>query len=293
MSVGTQLWVLSALFFIAFLLVSSCGALLGNVGFEERAGILIISSLQSIVVFMLPAYAVARMQGAHQSNKLLGLSTAPTLKNIVGILLLLMVAMPALNQVIYWNENMHLPSQLSGIEEQLRNWENSSLKITETILNTTGLNGLFSGILVVGCITGLGEEMFFRAGLQRILSQKLSKHVSIWISAFIFSLLHFQFFGFIPRMLLGAIFGYLYVWTGSIWVAAIAHAINNSIVVVQSWLTASGYMIFSVENIGVVDNGVPWIAVISALVTTFILVFFSGNLFHRIKPKSNKQTNLQ
>ncbi len=245
----------------------------------ERNVILIISSLQGILVFMLPSYLVARMVSATPS-KVLGLTKSPSWRNVIGILIMYIIALPALNQIILWNDSLHLPSQFSGLEATLRGLENSARGTAETILQTNSIMGLLSGVMVVGCITGLGEEMFFRAGLQRILSEKLSRHVAVWLAAVIFSLLHLQFFGFIPRVLLGATFGYIYLWSCSLWTAAIAHAINNSVVVIEAWLSASGYSIYSIENMGVSESGFPWIAIISAVMTIFFFLCFRRFFFY-------------
>jgi membrane protease YdiL (CAAX protease family) len=84
--------------------------------------------------------------------------------------------------------------------------------------------------------------------------------------------MHFQFFGFIPRMLLGALFGYLYYWTGSLWVSAFAHALNNSMAVITAWLDNNGYMSCDLDSIGVATGSFPYMALISLMVTVLLLV---------------------
>lgn len=79
----------------------------------------------------------------------------------------------------------------------------------------------------------VGEELLFRAGLQKKLQNIIGNyHVAIWVSAFIFSAFHMQFYGLIPRMCLGALFGYIYVWSGNIWAAVFAHFLNNAITLI-------------------------------------------------------------
>lgn len=89
---------------------------------------------------------------------------------------------------------------------------------------------LIISILIVGVLTGLAEELFFRGALQQILRTKpINAHLAVWLAAILFSLMHIQPVGFLPRAILGAYFGYVSIWTGSLWTAAICHAINNTV----------------------------------------------------------------
>ncbi len=78
----------------------------------------------------------------------------------------------------------------------------------------------------------MGEEFLFRGVIQRLFTEwTRNRHVGIWIAAFLFSFIHFQFYGFLPRFLLGLYFGYLLVWSSSIWVPVTGHFINNGVAV--------------------------------------------------------------
>jgi len=97
----------------------------------------------------------------------------------------------------------------------------------------------------------LGEELLFRGVVQRILTEMTrNHHWGIWLSAALFSALHLQFFGFIPRLLLGAIFGYLLVWSGSLWLPILAHFVNNAGAVIALWLSGKGVISPAVEEFG-------------------------------------------
>ena len=118
-------------------------------------------------------------------------------------------------------------------------------------------------------LTGIGEEMLFRGTIQRIFSEgKVNTHIAVWCSAFIFSALHFQLFGFIPRMLLGAFFGYLYVWSGSLWLPILAHALNNSL----STLTYYDAAIDTLPWIG--NHPTPALAIVSAIATALMVTLY-------------------
>lgn len=267
------------LFMLMFIGVSVIAQVVDELIPDRRTSILIGSTLQAIFAFIVPSFVLGRVESRQAWDKL-SLNRVPSLRNIAGVILGYMVALPAYNVVIDWNANIHLPESLSGIESAMRHAEDLATAMTDSILSDSSVWGLLSGIIVVGVITGIGEELFFRAGLQRLLGEKLPRHASIWIAAFIFSLMHFQFFGFVPRLLLGAYFGYLYVWTGSIWTAIFAHALNNSLVVVVAWLQARGFAVTDIESIGLDGDGISWIAAASLAVTVLFIyyrkIFFNG-----------------
>ena len=178
---------------------------------------------------------------------------------------------------MYLNEQLSLPDSLYAIEQWMRATEDAAKAVTDSFLTGNTILGLLGCVLLLGVLTGLSEEMLFRGALQGTLIESRNVHFSIWLTAFVFSVLHFQFFGFVPRMLLGAIFGYLLVWTGSLWVPVIAHALNNSVVVISSYFhpttpEAANAIKTSFETIGVpTDGDFPKLAFISLILTYFLL----------------------
>ena len=142
-----------------------------------------------------------------------------------------------MNRLVAWNESIHLPASWSGLESVLRDSENAAQAMVQQIMGGSTVWDLIAAILIVGVLTGIAEELFFRGALQRLLQSKFgNKHLAIWSAAFIFSAVHLQFFGFFPRLLMGAYFGYLVVWSGSLRLSMFAHALNNSLVVLNFWL---------------------------------------------------------
>lgn len=252
-----------SLFVLMFIVVSIAGGVVRGIVADYRTQMLIVSSLQALLAFALPSVAVAALESKRPLASL-SLSRNPGWKPLLTTALIMVMSVWGMNQLVYWNEHLHLPQSMAGVEALFRGWEDASARITEAILSVTSVGGLLSGVLVIGIITGFGEEMFFRAGLQRLLGKSLSHHWAIWIAAVVFSAVHFEFFGFVPRLLLGAFFGYLYYWSGSIWTAVFAHALNNSMVVVSAWLQARGIG-GDFDMIGVAEHGVSLDAVVSAV----------------------------
>ena len=133
--------------------------------------------------------------------------------------------------------------------------------------------GVICLMLVLGCLTGFGEEIFFRGMLTRIfLDKPMNKHLAIWLGAIVFSFMHFQFFGFVPRVLMGALFGYMLVWSGSLWVPIIAHAINNSVVVLSTYALERGYLSQSLDVYGTTQC-MPWLAIVSVAATVALIKY--------------------
>ena len=251
---------------------------------SERDRLIWTSVFQNLIGFGGTAIVTALFLSVRPFS-LLGLTTVGNWRALVGILLVFALGIPFLNQVIYWNEHMHLPSFLASLETTIRAWEENALSQTSVLLEGKSVGTLVVNVLVVGVLTGFCEELVFRGTFQRVIgSGGMSPHLAIWITAAIFSILHFQFFGFLPRLLLGAFFGYLFYWTGSIWIAGAAHALNNTITVVLTWLVANGFAPVSVDGFGVTAHGFPVMAAISLVLTLFVLIGMRSYLFstHKI-----------
>lgn len=230
---------------------------------------------QNILAFIIPALLIWKICFKTSPIRAIEADTLPSLKMIGFALLIYFVGMPALNQIVYWNQEMHLPEFLSSFDEWCRNLEKLAEEQTKGLLNSTELFPTAMNILVIGVLTGIGEEFFFRGALQRGLAWcGVNPHTAIWTSALIFSTVHFQFFGFIPRMLLGALFGYLYWWSGNIWVNAFAHALNNSLVIISTWFINKGILSEEFDMLGVTAGGFPTAAVISAVAVAAIIYYF-------------------
>lgn len=120
----------------------------------------------------------------------------------------------------------------SELARALRPKEDQAERLTTIILNSQSAWALFTTVFSVGLVPAICEEVVFR-GVAMPLMHKVFRnvHVSIWLSAALFSFFHFQFYGFIPRMLLGALLGYVVVWSGSLWSAIAAHFTNNLVAI--------------------------------------------------------------
>lgn len=254
-----------------FIVALSVSLLNAIPGLDKVSALWISTIVQDLFVFILPAVMLGLLV-AGRPMRFLGLSKAPSLLGALGIIVILVAATPALNWTVEWNASMTLPDSLKPLEDWMRMQEEAAQRTTDALMSSTSIWGLLATVATVGIVTGLGEETFFRGALQRVFKEGMrNKHLAVWIAAFVFSTLHFQFYGFVPRMLLGAIFGYAYLWSGSLWVPVIAHAYNNSSVVVMTWLQKAGMASAEASEVGASS---PWLAVSSAVLAIVLMLVY-------------------
>lgn len=270
---GQQLLLLLGFFLVGLFVAQGLSQAIASVlGEATRDSLLIQAVFQNLFAFIIPAWGAFRIGNKYALSDL-GLARGVTVWAIVGVVAMYLISLPMMNQLIYWNAGMHLPDSMKSTEEIWRKMEEMGAGVTSILTEGTSWWTLVSGILVIGVLTGIAEEMFFRGALQGIfLRSGMRTWMGVWLTAVIFSLMHFQMFGFVPRLLLGAWFGYLYVWTRSLWIPVAAHALNNSMVVLMTWLANRGVLADDFDSAGVTFEGVPWWAIRSAVLTGLLLI---------------------
>lgn len=262
LTLGRRLTLLLCFFIAGYVLVSLLAVvIIMAFGETSTPAMRILTVLQDIIVFIVPAVGTA-MLVTKRPDKLLAIDRRPPLIPTLLAIATLLVSIPAMNRVIALNESIELPQ---NIAQTLKDMEAGAAGMIAAVTGPHTIPNLIMTILIVGIMAGLSEELLFRGCLQRLLTTGgISPHAAIWIGAFVFSLLHLQFYGFIPRMLLGAFFGYLLWWTGSVWVPVILHITNNTFFLVEQ------YRNFGAENAQATatDSNLILVAV-SALLTAF------------------------
>ena len=274
-------WGVFALSFVVmFLLMGIMQTIINSIGLDRRCYILTFSLVQGLFVFIFPTILTWMMTSLRPWH-MMGMDRSLSLQSLGWMLALYVIAYPAMAQIIYYNADISFPDSMKGLEQTLRDWENAGADATAAIMSTTTVGGLIVNVLIVGLFTGLAEEMFFRAGIQRMMmTSRISPTVAIWSAAAIFSFVHFQFFGFVPRLLLGAMFGYVYWRTRSIWAPALLHGINNSIVVVTEWLNRRNGTSFDFEQYITNTSSIPWWFIFSTLLTILFIIYSNRRILH-------------
>lgn len=252
-----------------------------------KQGLLTLLTVQDLLAFIVPAI-VAMAIFYRRPFHAMGLDRAPGWLSLVVIILFYIVSLPAMNWLVSFNEAMSLPSWMGGLESWMREAEDAAAEATQRILDINSAGMLVASVFVVGFMAGLSEEMLFRGAMLRTMQDsRLGTHAVVWIVAILFSAFHMQFYGFIPRMVLGLWLGYLFVWTRNLWVPIIAHTLNNSTVVVFSYLTNKGLVPEGfADNIGIPAEGaLPWLAIVSFIASIIIAAW----AYHCLTSKAEAQ----
>ena len=240
-------------------------------GSQSTTSLKWLQLMQTIGTFLLPAVLGAWLwDEVHRPFRWLRMDKGAEWQQFVLAALLMVCAIPAINLLADLNGRVQLPESLDFIEQIFKQQEEAAAQLTERFLKADSVWVLLVNIGLMALLPALSEEVSFRGTLQQILG---NKHLAIWITAFVFSAIHMQFYGFIPRMLMGAMFGYIFVWTGSLWVPIVMHFTNNGIAVVTYYLLGE-----NMEGKSYADTfgaGTTWwIGVLSLLITSLGLLIF-------------------
>ena len=184
---------------------------------------------------------------------------------------LMFVSLPLTNLLTEWNEKMSLGAAFESLEALLKQLEETAGDLTERMLQVDTVWGLLVNLLVIALIPAIGEELTFRGVLQQALHRSCKNaHVAVILSAAIFSFIHFQFYGFLPRMFLGIILGYMFYYSGSLWTSILMHFINNGSAVVVAYLEFKGQTDVDYEHFGETTN--IWLILLSLVVTVGLII---------------------
>lgn len=254
---------------------------IGSTGVSDIAVLKILQITQSIGIFIVPAFLIA-WTASKTPARFLGFRSVIEPRALGMMLLLLIAIQPVVIYTGVLNQNMLLPDFLSGVESWMKDMEELAMELTESFLTVTHISGLLVNLLMIAILPALGEELFFRGLLQNLFSKWFRNvHVAVVLTAILFSALHMQFYGFLPRFLLGLLFGYLLVWSGNIWYPILAHLLHNSVPVVLYYLYAKDLTGTNFDEVGNGSSAGWW-----ALAGVIFLIVFSLQ-FKKLFPKNN------
>lgn len=239
----------------------------------STGALLAFQALQSVGLFIIPPFIVAYLwselplQRLHIShNRLNG-------RLVLLSIAIMLTAIPLINCLVALNGMLCLPESLSGLEQLMQQMEQQAEQLLQRFL-TYGDGAwwvLLLNIILLAVLPAIGEELTFRGVLQSFFS---NRHVAVWVTAFIFSFIHFQFYGFIPRLLLGAMLGYALVWSGRIGYSMIMHATNNALSVLVFYLGTYVWHL-SQDTIDALGTGDTWwLTALCTPLMVFLLFLF-------------------
>lgn len=201
------------------------------------------------------------------------------LKSVVLTILIVITFYVPNSFFIDLNSNFPFPEFLKGFENWARELEQKAEGITKSITTFNSFSEFIYAFTVIAIFAGVCEEVLFRGILQPGIYKATNNiHAAIWISAILFSAFHLQFFGFIPRLLLGVLFGYFYYWSGNILVPILAHITNNGVQLIMIFLYQRGIINIDMES----TEPAPAPFVVLFTIITFAALLYLKK-FHREK----------
>jgi membrane protease YdiL (CAAX protease family) len=176
----------------------------------------------------------------------------PNRQGVMLSMAFFLVAFPFVNYLAEWNSSVEIPT---AIGDWMQSKESHAGQLTEMFLDMPSVGLLIFNLIMIAVLPAVGEELIFRGIIQRgLLKQFGNPHLAIWLAAILFSAIHLQFFGFVPRMLMGVAMGYLLFWSGNLWYPIIAHLTNNAVSVIIAFGIQHGHITPEIETAGL-DNG--------------------------------------
>ncbi len=236
---------------------------------STRVPLLLAQGANSFILFIATPFFYLHFYEQVNPKGVITAGNTPNSKLLLITIVLVIVYMPISAYTAFWNESIEIPGAFGELAQKM---EEQLKELTLFMVNFSSFGQFLLGLIIIAVIPGIGEELLFRGVIQnKILKSFGNVHLAIWITAFLFSAFHFQFYGFIPRMLLGGLFGYLYIWSGSIIVPMLAHFVNNGFTLLMMYLNKSGASEIEIDS---PDSYSLLGAVVSIILVSGIIWYF-------------------
>ena len=236
---------------------------------DAKVPMLIIQAFSSLCAFIM---APLLFYTIYDKQKTSDFAVKPPMSFtlLLTILVLVIMAMPFNSMVIEWNQSWVFPDFMATFENWAKGKEKQLELMTRSLTDLHGAGEFAFGFLVFAILPAIGEELLFRGIVQKKFMEASGNiHVAIWFTGFMFSAIHMQFYGLIPRMLLGVMFGYLYYWSNNLIVPIFAHFVYNGFTIVMLFLRNEGLIDIDIES----TDGVPLQAALSSGVVVTGLIY--------------------
>lgn len=244
-----------------------------NVLFEDIGFMKYMQVINQLGIFILPVIIFAGLVSENSSDYL-KVNRRVNGSTLMLSIVLIIVSQPFLNWLVEFNESINLPESWSYIENWMLEKEDKANTLTEQFLNVNSIDGLLVNVLMIGIIPAFGEELLFRGVILRIFREWWKNiHVAVWVSAFLFSALHIQFYGLIPRMAFGVLFGYIFVWTSNLWIPIVLHFIINVSAVIITYLTNTGAIDMHYKDFGSTQHFLPVIIGFVLMIILMLIIY--------------------
>ncbi|HYV93729.1 MAG TPA: type II CAAX endopeptidase family protein [Chitinophagales bacterium] len=232
---------------------------------------------QTLGLFLIPALLFAKLK--FPEGDYLRLNAKTNFLFVLLGILILVTASPIIDFTYYLNQRLEFPSFLSRLEKAVNDAEHANAQFTFLFIKTPRPTDLWINLIVIALVPAISEEVFFRGCLQQVFKEWTKNiHWAVWLGGAVFSFAHFEFYGFVPRMLLGALLGYLFVWSGSLWMPIIVHAFNNGAQIVLSYLHEHGKIQYDIASNQMES---VWVTIIATVICIGLLWLYRKMMMER------------
>jgi len=225
---------------------------LSNLNNPEVILALKITQLFSAIgTFLLPPLIAAYLFSDNVADYI-GASKKISVPQIILAIILLLCIQPFVNWMSMVNQGIKMPD---WIENMLNSPGGSAQKIGEALMKGNSMMELLLSLVIISIIPAISEELIFRGVIQKLfIDLSRNKHFGIILTAILFSAMHMDIAGFLPRFALGAILGYMYLWSGSIYLSIVAHFTNNLLAFLMELGQKNNMLSFNSDHLGIVQG---------------------------------------
>lgn len=228
-----------------------------------------LQAMYSIGLFIVPCFVFLKL-AQEDSLEFFKMKFFPALISLLIVFGIMIVVQPLVELTGKWNAAFPFPEAF-GIADWIKQAEEQGAVVTKAFLKADTIGVFLLNVFIMAFLPALGEEIFFRGMIQQYMTKAVKNvYIAIVITAIIFSAFHFQFMGFLPRMLLGIILGCIFVWSKNIWLSVFAHFLNNGAAVTLDYLNQRN--VISEEQLESVASD-------NVLVVVLSLILLSGLMF--------------
>lgn len=251
-SLAERIFIIAALLVVGFIISAVVGVVVAlsskDNNLTELAMLRISQISSQLLTFVIPPILYVCLVN-EKPMRSLGFNRIP-LWSLLGIVMMYAI-LPLNNIFAEWNSHLTLPESMASLEKIMQTLQEEASRLTDKMLNIGNASGLIINLIMIAGLAAFGEELLFRSLLQPFLIKTCKNaHLGIIITSAIFSFIHFEFYGFMPRLVLGLLLGYMFFYSRSIWVPMIMHFVNNGTAVVLYYLNNRGITNIDVETFG-------------------------------------------
>ena len=229
----------------------------------------LVQLFQTIFVFLVPC-CIGSYLWSDSPIKWLNLNKKVNWKDLLYIALWILISLPAINMLSYYNQQLLSLPIFDSLNSIFEDMYISQVETLEKFMRAENFGIFLFNVFLMAVIPAISEEIFFRGTLQKFTAQYTNQYIAVWVAGIIFSLVHFDIYGFIPRMLLGVVFGYMYLWSSNLWYNITAHLSNNFYIVLLYYLCQKFDIDSSyIDSIGY--GNTLWVGIISIIISCVMI----------------------